>query len=90
MQTTHTLTPVDLGDTIRNMDSLSQSGFGAIAAIARSALGDSEDGDFFTLLHPAVMESALRAIWSRSVRVGNDITTTAEEAGFNYSARVRS
>ena len=88
MQTTHTFTPVDLGETITNMDSLSQSGFGAIAAIARSALEDSEEGDF-TPLHPEVMETALRAIWRKSVQVGNDINVSAEKAGFNHSEPLR-
>ena len=80
----HTL--ADHGDTITRMDALSQSGFGAIAAIARRALAGLEVSRG-THPSPEALAAVLEAIWSKAEQFGNDINVKAEQAGCNWGGK---
>jgi len=82
---THTslsIEALDLCNTISRMDSLSQGGFAAVAAVAKRALArlDTPDGRS----HPERMADALRAIWGTAEQFGNDINCEAEGVGCNH------
>jgi hypothetical protein len=86
MNQTHSASAVALanyGDTITRLDALAQDGFSGIAAIAKRALQglDAADG---TLPPTEALATALRAIWGKAERFGNDINVKAEEAGCNW------
>lgn len=79
-------TPADFADTIAQMDALSQSGFGAIEAIAKRALQGLEAADG-TQPHPETLATALRSIWDKAEQFGNEINVKAEEAGCNWTGK---
>ena len=72
----------ELGDTVIRLDALSQSGFGAIAAMARGALGGLEASGG-TYPSPDALAAVLDAIWDKAEQFGNEINVKAEEAGCN-------
>ena len=76
----------DHGDTITRMDALSQSGFGAIAAIAKRALAGLEVSRD-THPHTEALAAVLDVIWSKAEQFGNDINVKAEQAGCNWVGR---
>lgn len=67
---------------ITDIDSLSQQGFGQIAAIARLALVAMESPE--TCRHPEYLAHAFEVIWSIAEDVQNCINAQAEEVGCNY------
>lgn len=71
-----------LRNAIELMDSLSQSGFSEIAAIAKLALKSLETPDGYRHLDNIV--HALKAIWGKADDIQNCINGEAEEVGCNY------
>ena len=77
----HTL--ADFADTITRMDALSQSGFSAIAAIARRALEAPQPAGG-TQPHTEDLRAALWAILEKAEFFGNEGNVRAEQSGCNW------
>ena len=74
---TQALDPQAICTTISRMDALSQSGFTAVADIAKRALVALEASDG-TYPRPEDMATALRSIWGRAEQFANDINVEAD------------
>ena len=76
----------DLGETITQINAQAQSGFGAIASMARRALAGLEASDG-TYPSPEALAAVLGSIRCKAELFSNDINVTAAEAGCNWTRK---